>query len=446
MFELRGQSFASCDGVRRRNFLQVGFLGLGGMSLADLLRIRAQAADAGRSAQKTSVIFVELAGGPPQHETYDPKPEAPAEFRGMYGVARTNVPGVVFSDRMSHQARVMDKLAVVRSMHHDSGSHRTSSHLTQTGYYLRDRQNNENEMPCAGSIVSKIRGSNAPGIPAYVAVPRVTRFGDAAWLGHGFNAFATGGNPNDKDFRVRNLSLAGGLEVERVTDRRQLRRSLDQAKEIVDTRGVADSVDDFARQAFDIVAGDRAREAFDLTREQDAMRDRYGRSTTGQSMLLARRLVEAGATFVTIRAGGWDMHWDLDERMTRSGLPFDQGMAALVEDIYERGLDRDVLVVAMGEFGRTPRMNDGRGSGTPGRDHWGNLMSVALSGGGLKVGQVVGQSSPKGEVPVAAPYRPENVLAMVYRHLGIDPRRTFPDHSGRPRYLLEDRGLIHELI
>ena len=446
MLELQGKTFASCDGVRRRSFLQVGFLGLGGISLADLLRRRAAAGENGDVVKGTSVIFVELAGGPPQHETYDPKPSAPAEFRGMYGVAKTNVAGVVFSDRMAHQARVMDRLAVIRSMHHDSGSHRTSSHLTQTGYYLRDRQNNENEMPCACSVVAKIRGANSPGIPAYVAVPSVMRFGDAAWLGHGYNAFATGGDPNSESFRVRNLSLASGLGVDRVTDRRQLRRSLDQAKRIVDTSGVADSVDDFAQQAFSIVAGDRAREAFDLSQEKDSTRERFGRNQTGQSMLLARRLVEAGATFVTIRAGGWDMHWDLDERMTKSGLPFDQGLAALVEDIYDRGLDRDVLVVAMGEFGRTPRMNDGRGSGTPGRDHWGNLMSVALSGGGLKVGQVVGQSSPKGEEPADSPYRPESVLAMVYRHLGIDPTRTFPDHSGRPRYLLEDRQWISELI
>ena len=240
--------------------------------------------------------------------------------------------------------------------------------------------------------------------------------------------------------------MAGGLDASRVSNRRQLWRSLDQAQQIVDTNGVAESVDDFARQAFDIVAGDRDREAFDLNREAPNTRDRYGRNQTGQSMLLARRLVEAGATFVTIRSGGWDMHWDLDERMAKSGAPFDQGLAALIEDVYERGLERDVLVVAMGEFGRTPRMNDGRDRGTPGRDHWGNLMSVVLSGGGLRVGQVVGASNPKGEEPADSPYRPENVLAMVYRHLGIDPRRTFPDLAGRPRYLLEERGLIDELV
>jgi hypothetical protein len=340
----------------------------------------------------------------------------------------------------------MDKLAVIRSIHHAAASHRTSAHLTQTGYYLRDRQNNENEMPCAGSIVAKLRGPNAPGVPPYVAIPSVMRFGDAAWLGHGYNAFPTGGDPNDRDFQVRNLSLIRGLDDERISTRRRLLKALDATHRILDTRGVAESVDDFTRQAFKIVAGSRAREAFDLEREVAKTRDRYGRTSTGQSMLLARRLVEAGVTFVTIRAGGWDMHWDLDNRMNRSGIPYDAGVAALVEDLYDRGLDRDVLVVAMGEFGRTPRMNDGRGQGTPGRDHWGNVMSAMISGGGLKVGQVVGASNAKGEVPSEAPYRPESVLAMVYRHLGIDSKQTFLDHSGRPRYILEDRGLIDELI
>jgi hypothetical protein len=446
MTERRDRDYLCCDGVRRRDCLKVGLLGLGGLTLSGMLRFRAARAEEGRATSATSVIFVELAGGPPQHETYDPKPLAPVEFRGIYGTAKTKIPGVVLGERMPHQAKVMDKLAIIRSMRHDSGSHRTSSHLTQTGYYLRDRQNNENEMPCAGSLVSKIRGANAPGIPAYVAVPSVMRFGDAAWLGHGYNAFATGGDPSDKDYRVRNLSLASGLDVERVSARRELRQSLDQSKRLMDTRGVAESVDDFARQAFQIVAGDRARDAFQLEQENPELRDRYGRNSTGQSMLLARRLVEAGATFVTVRSGGWDMHWDLDERMDRYAAPFDQGIAALVEDVYDRGLDRDVLIVAMGEFGRTPRMNDGRGSGTPGRDHWGNLMSVMISGGGLRVGQVVGASNDKGEEPIDSPYRPENVLAMVYRHLEIDPQRTFSDHSGRPRYLLEERGLIQELI
>lgn len=445
MIELSGPQFASCDGVRRRDFLKAGFLGLGGLSLSGLLRARALGAAESRP-RGTSVIFVELAGGPSQHDTYDPKPLASAEVRGLYGVARTPLPGVVLSDRMSRQARVMDKLAVIRSMHHASGSHRTSAHLTQTGYYLRDRQNNENEMPCVGSIVAKQLGPNAPGVPPYVAIPRVMRFGDAAWLGHGFNPFPTGGNPNKDNFQVRNLALTRGLDERRITSRRRLLKALDASHRILDTRGVADSVDDFTRQAFQIVAGPRARRAFDLERESPQTRDRYGRTTLGQSMLLARRLIEAGVTFVTVRAGGWDMHWDLDARMKRSGIPYDAAVAALVEDLYERGLDRDVLVVAMGEFGRTPRMNDGRKKGTPGRDHWGNLMSVMLSGGGLPVGQVIGASNAKGEVPTEAPYRPEHVLAMVYRHLGIDARQTFLDHSGRPRYILEQRELISELV
>lgn len=448
MLELTGSPFSCCDGLPRRSFLKAGFLGLGGLSLPDILKLRAEAARDGRPVRKTSVIFLELAGGPSQHETWDPKPEAPAEYRGMYGVAKTSVPGVYFSDRLPEQAKVMDKLAIIRSMHHDSGSHRTSAHLTQTGYYLNDRQNNENEMPSAGSITAKVRGPNASGIPAYVAIPNAMRFGGAAYLGKGHFPFQTGGNPNSDNFQVRNLSLVGGLNEKRLEDRQKLLSCFDESRRILDTRGVADAVDDFTAQAFDIVTGNRAREAFDIQQEDPKTRERYSRTRYGQSLLLARRLVEAGVTFVTVRIGGWDYHWDLEERLNRivAERGFDRGLAALVEDLYERGLDRDVLIVASGEFGRTPRMNDGRGRGTPGRDHWGSAMSVLLAGGGLKVGQVVGRSNSKGEEPAESPYRPENVLATVYRHLGIDPELTFRDHAGRPRYILEEREPIEELV
>jgi len=446
MLEITGQRFDNCDGLSRRNFLRAGFLGLGGMSLSQLLAARAEAAKAGQPRKATSVIFLELAGGPSQFETYDPKPEAPVEYRGPYSPVKTNVPGVWFSETLSHQAQVMDRLAVLRGLHHDSASHRTSSHLTQTGYYLRDRQNNENEMPCIGSVTAKVRGPNASGVPPYVTIPTSMRFGRAAYLGKGNNPFPTGKDPNREDFQVPNLKLVGELDESRLADRRALLTSLDATRRMWDRRGVGQAVDQFVNQAFEIVTGERARAAFDLTQESDQTRDAYGRTATGQSMLLARRLVESGVTFVSIRVGGWDQHWDLVERLEKIRPGFDQGMAALVKGIYERGLDEDVLVVAMGEFGRTPRMNNGRGRGTPGRDHWGRVMSGALSGGGLNVGQVIGASNSKGEVPVEAPYRPENILAMVYRHLGIDPKTTFADHTGRPRYLLERRELITELV
>lgn len=440
MLNLIGRPFACCDGVSRRELIRVGGLGVFGLSLAGLLRARAAAAK-GAERRSAAVIFVELAGGPTHIETYDPKPNAPIEYRGPLGTIATNLAGVQFSELMVQQARIMDKLAVLRAVTHSSSSHGTSAHLTQTGYYLRDPQRRENDMPCAGSIASQLRGPNQVGVPAYVAIPQVMRFGGPAYFGKRFSPFETGGDPAASKFEVNNLSLNASLNLERLTDRRSLLSALDGQQRAADSQGTGAAIDHFSREAFDMVTGDRARRAFQIEAEPSSTRDRYGRHTTGQSLLLARRLVEAGVTFVTVRVGGWDDHVQIEQRMKDKGPAYDQGLAALVEDIHERGLDRDVLVVAMGEFGRTPRINAGAG-----RDHWGTLMSVVLAGGGLKVGQIVGSSNDKAETPQDLPYRPENILATIYRHLGIDPQLTFNDFSGRPRYILENRTLVKELI
>ena len=441
MLEIRGSKQSFCDGVSRRGFVKAGVLGLGGLTLADLLAARARADDADRPMPKTSVIFVELAGGPTHFETYDPKPDAPREYRGPLGVVATSQPGVFFSELMVQQARIMDKLAIVRSVHHDSSSHGTSSHLTQTGYYLRNRQNRDNEMPCVGSVASRIRGANQRGVPAYVALQRTMRYGNASYLGKGFNPFNVSGDPNRSSFQVSNLGLSRNLSIDRMDDRRELLTKIDREKRLVDTKGVSESIDKFTRDAFDLVTGGAAQRAFDIAAEPRDVRERYGRHRTGQEFLLARRLIEAGVTFVTLRVGSWDDHNQIDKRMRDKGPHYDRALAALVEDLYERGLDRDVLVVSMGEFGRTPKINRNAG-----RDHWGSVMSVLLSGGGLPTGQIIGCSNDKGEVPADNPYRPENILAMVYRHLGIDASQTIPDLSGRPRYLLERRDPVRELV
>jgi len=440
MLTIYGNRTSCCDGLPRRSFLKAGFLGMAGLSLPQMLRVRAEAAAAGSSLAKTSVIFIELQGGPSQFETYDPKPEAPAEYRGPFDVVATKLPGVVFSELMQQQARVIDKLAIVRSVHHENNGHYASRHLTQTGHIGDGTQ--ENQAPSAGSIVARLRGANARGIPAYVNVlrPEFGPFGRAAYLGNSYDPF-TVGNPNNKDFQVRNLALAEGLTMSRIEDRRSLLGVFDRARRVLDQRRVAEAMDHFTYQAFDMVTGERARAAFDVGRESPTVRDRYGRSTHGQSMLLARRLVEAGVTFVTVSLSGWDDHGRIKERMGGRGPIYDKAVAALVTDLYERGLDRDVLVISMGEFGRTPRINK-----RAGRDHWGALMSVMFSGGGLRVGQVIGASNRKGEEPTDAPYRPENALAMVYRHLGIDPATTIDDFAGRPRSILDHRNLIEELI
>jgi hypothetical protein len=441
MLEITGKKIANCEGMSRRTLLKVGALGLGGLTLPQLLAWRAAAKAAGDPLPETSVIFVEMAGGPTHIETYDPKPNAPIEHRGPLGITPTTVPGVYFSQLMKQQGQIFDKLAVIRSIHHDSSSHGTSAHLTQTGYYLRDRQNRSNDMPCIGSVASRVLGARTPGIPAYVALGRTMRFGEAAYLGKAYNPFEVRRDPNRSNFQVDNLDLVNGLTSDRIDGRRNLLDQLDARRRLRDTEGVAESVDQFTNGAYEMVTSGRALEAFQIDKEKDSVRERYGRNQTGQSLLLARRLVEAGVTFVSIRTGSWDDHRGIEERMKSKGPSFDQGLAALIEDLHQRGRDRDVMVVAMGEFGRTPRINNNAG-----RDHWGRVMSVMMAGGGLRTGQIIGSSNPKGEVPQDNPYRPENVLAMLYRHLGIDTKRTFPDFAGRPRYVLENDALIKELV
>ena len=438
-----GGSGSYCDGIARRGFLQAGGLTIGGLTLADVLRgraVRGASNTASGWPQTTSVIFVELAGGPTQFETYDPKPQAPREYRGEFGVTHTTLPGVQFSELMHQQSRILDKLAIVRSVHHDHNSHDPSSHLSQTGYYKSGPKGGPNQLPCFGSVIAKLRGPNRPTLPAYVAVPRIMRNGQAAFLGQACNPFETVSDPNDPAFHVRNLRIASELNISRLEDRRGLLSALDARRRLRDLKQASSAVDDFSRLAFDLVHGSRARKAFDLSQEPVALRDRYGRNTVGQSMLLARRLVEAGVTCVTVRCTGWDDHNTIAPNLRKRAPVYDRAISTLIEELFERGLEKDVMVVAMGEFGRTPRINKNAG-----RDHWGALMSVLLAGGGLKTG-IVGASNRKGEVPTEHRYRPESVLAMIYRHLGIDPETTFQDLSGRPRYVLEKRELIRELI
>ncbi|MBL8852074.1 MAG: DUF1501 domain-containing protein [Planctomycetaceae bacterium] len=431
-----------CDGVSRRNLIRAGAGGIVGLSLSDLLRLRAASgSEAARS--QTSVIYLELAGGPAQHETWDPKPLSPKEYRGPLSAIDTVLPGVQFCEVMAEQAKIADKLIVVRSIGHDSSSHQTSSHLTQTGYYLRSNTNAENEMPCAGSIAAKLRGANAYGMPAFVSMPVRTRYGRPAWLGNSYFPLETKLSANDPKFAVPNLSLLKGVPTDRLKDRTALLAGLDATRRMHDDAGLADSMDQFGRQAFDMVTSGDARAAFDISQEDDATRDRYGRTEFGQNLLLARRLVERGVTFVTVRIASpsWDDHTKIKQGIEKKAPAFDRGVAALISELHERGLDKQVLVVAMGEFGRTPKVNKDAG-----RDHWGRLMSAMLACGGLQAGMIVGSSDSKGTTPVTSPYRPENVVATMYRHLGIDPSLTFVDSSGRPRYILERREAIAEIV
>ena len=444
--------------IDRRQVIQAGLLGLAGLSLPDVLRLRALSAESGTAPPDTAVIYVMLSGGASQFETYDPKPAAPKEIRGEFSAIPTNVPGVQFCELMARQAQVMDKLTILRAIHHPSTQHSSSLHLMQTGYYCNATAA-VNEMPSIGSHAAKIRGPVSHGLPAYVALPDGVSYGDAHALGQGCNPFKVQDDPRTKnmsdrekiifqrDYQIPNLTLVEGVTTDRLRDRRGLLAGFDRASRIYDLRRDADAQEQYTNQAFELVTGPAARRAFALDEEPAALRDRYGRTSLGQSMLLARRLVEQGVTFVTLGTFGWDMHGELSQQMRALGPSYDQALAALVQDLYDRGLDRRVLVVSLGEFGRTPQISavPGTSQSAPGRDHWGDVSSVLLAGGGFPGGQVIGASDAMGGSPVRSPYRLERVLATIYRHLGIDPSLTFIDYNGRPRSILEIRDPIPEL-
>jgi uncharacterized protein (DUF1501 family) len=435
-----GRSGATCDGLSRRSFLRVGSLGLAGLTLADVLRGRARARAAGGSPPDTAVIQVFLQGGPSHLETFDPKPDAPKEFRGEFKAIATRLPGVQLCELMPRTAALLDRVALVRSLHHDSSDHNVGTHWVMTGFPSAQNFANANDRPSVGSIVAKLRGANAVGVPAYVGLPDMPPFGQAAYLGAGYNPFSVSFDGNN-EAQARNLQPPGGLDMERIEDRRYLLANLDRIERARDASGTMAGIDQFTEQAYAMVTGPAARRAFRLGDEDPRLRDRYGRSRLGQSCLLARRLVEAGVTFVTINDGNWDHHGNVLVPQCRQQVPaLDGAIAALVEDLGARGLDERVLVLVWGEFGRTPRINGG------GRDHWPGAMSALVFGGGLRMGQVIGATGRKAESPVERPLRPEDLLQTVYHVLGIDPKHDFPNESGRPMPVLNRGAVIDELI
>lgn len=431
----------STTDVSRRSFLDTALTSsLGSLVLPDILRLQA----AGAETRSTAVIFVFLAGGPSQHETFDPKPDAPAEYRGPFQSIPTSVPGIHFSETMPRLASKMTELAIVRSVCHREGSH-IAEHVVESGYFLRNIANAlAGEMPALGCVAARVRGGGNGGLPGFVSLPHPSAYCGPAHLGRRYAPFGVNGNPNSSDFHVANLARPQQLTAGMLQERQALLRSFNETPRLADD--AARTIDAYQSQALELLSGDRARRAFDLSQEPDRLRDQYGRNDMGQRMLLARRLVEAHVPFVAVRftpgvGPDWDDHADLPGRMTQRAPIYDQGLSALIEDLRQRGLNRDVLVVAMGEFGRTPRMNPNAG-----RDHWPAVASVLLAGGSYQMGRVIGASDSRGGAVTHAPYPPQSVLAMVYRHLGIDPAMAFPDFTGRPRHILEEREPIAELL
>jgi hypothetical protein len=436
----------NCEGMTRRDCLRLGLGTVFGGGLAHALRLRAAAADAGTSTPDAkSCILIWMDGGPTHYETFDPKPAAPKEIRGQLKPIATRIPGVFFSEHLTRLAALADQLAVVRSIRHDQGNHGAGNHYMMTGAPPRIPVGCGAFVsfhPSLGSVTAHERGA-PPGMPAYFSMPQMSRSGGPNFLGARYAPFVVSDNPNNPGFRVRDVALPRGLSGERFASRREIRAGVDRLVRFADKEAgdpVA-ALDEHYQQGYQLVSSREAQAAFDVHREPDRVRDAYGRTPFGQRALLARRLVEAGVPFVTLYEGGWDHHVDIFPSLARRLPSFEAALAALVEDLGQRGLLECTLVIALGEFGRTPQINS-RG----GRDHWSNAMSVLFAGGKTPGGLVVGATDVKGFSAVERVLSPENFAATVYKKLGIDPGKVLYAPNGRPSHLVSDPTPIKELM
>lgn len=448
-----------CRGpVHRREVLRLGTLALGGLCLPDILR----AQSATKQNPGTSVILFWMWGGPSQLETWDLKPDAPTEYRGPFRPIATTVPGMDICELFPLQAKQAHRFSLIRSLHHEMAAHNDGSIEWLTGK-TPDRPDPTSTArslhPDFGMITNHARQGDATGIPQYIGIPTKPFMTDPTYLGLNCNAYATG-DPSVANFRPPNLSLNIGTDGERLSDRRQLATQLDRIRRDVEVKGAFAGHDRLRENAIQLITNNEVAKAFDLESESPETRDRYGRTLWGQSCLLARRLAEAGSAVITIDAlapkpslatyFSWDDHvnpangWDLAEGMRLRAKDMDPALTSLINDIYDRGLDKKVLVVALGEFGRTPRLT--HASGLTGRDHWPQAQSALIAGGGLRMGQVIGSTNSKAEYPTERPLTPQDLMATIYRHLGIDASLSFPDFRGRPVPLLHHGEPIRELI
>ncbi len=436
-----------CDGVTRRSFLRIGGLALGGLSLPQLLK--AEGNSGARKSQK-AVIMIFLAGGPPHQDMWDLKTAAPSDIRGDLKPIPTNVAGIEICELFPLQAKIMDKLAIVRSIVGATGGHDAIQCLT--GRAPKGMQP-KGGWPYLGSILSKVAGPTNLAVPAAIGLSPKTQHrpwgdnGSAGMLGPSFAPFTPEGDEIKQDMVLQ------GVTLERLRDRKSLLQSFDTFRRQADASGAMDGMDTYQQQAIDVLTSSRLADAFDLSKEDPKTVERYGKGSTAfqddgpwarlDQFLMARRLVEAGARCVTLSFGRWDWHGSTFKKSRENFPMLDQGVTALVEDLHARGLDKDVTVVVWGEFGRTPKINkDG------GRDHWPQVSCALLAGGGMKTGQVVGATNRLGEYAAERPIRFEEMHATLYRNLGIDPyATTITDLSGRPHYLLEPEFQpIRELV
>jgi hypothetical protein len=454
--------------LSRRNMLKASLAGLAGLSVPDLLRRRA-AADTSRPADRKSVILLWMTGGPSHIDTWDPKPDRPYENRGPFGVTRTRLPGVLVCEHLPKMAARLDRFTLVRSVDCRHSNHEPNMVMQTANPDAEPRLSRAGRMyPAFGSVIAKVRGPNRPAVPPYVAFLRSRSH--VAWggyLGKSYDPFDGGlaarlpvyttvGEDTGRTTDPALFRLPAGLSFDRIQERRSLLAQFDALRRDIDVSGSMEAMDRYGQQAVEMVAGRRALEAFDLGREPQAVRDRYGKHLWCQEALLARRLVEAGVCFVTLdlsyhpASGTWDTHGDNIPPYggIKKGLGpllplFDHLITTLVDDLGQRGLLDDVLVIAMGEFGRTPQI--GTQGSTDGRNHWPEVMSLAMAGGGLRHGQVIGATEADGGHIKERPVTPGDLAATIYRHMGVPPETTYLDPSGRPRPVVENGKPIGEL-
>jgi uncharacterized protein (DUF1501 family) len=432
-----------CSGVSRRQFLRIGGLTTLGLTLPGFLRLQSVAASSG-AAPKTNVncILLWMQGGPSHHDTFDPKPDAPAEVRGEFQTIPTTLPGIRLVEHLPMLARQTDKYSIIRGHDPKNGSHGFADHLMLSGH----RPNPAMVFPCYGSVVAKERGYRNgmfPFVQLGRYVDRTFNGGVAGFLGDQYNPFEIHDDPSAPAFKVRDLSLAGGPERQRLERRYAMLTDLDRYQKKVETSASAVQARDiFYEKAHGLITSPATKRAFDLSQETDRLREAYGRNSFGQSCLLARRLIEAGVHFVTVSDGGWDTHQNNFKSLKDRLLPrVDRGYAALLQDLHERGLLDQTLVVWFGDFGRTPKINP-----SAGRDHWATAGVACMGGGGVKRGEVVGATNALGEFVIDNPVTPQDLAATIYHGLGIPLHTWYRTQDGRPVELVPEGKPVRQLV